>query len=78
MLPSRFLSRHVAGAALSCLVVAAPRVTPAQMYSPPSAPVVVSTAWLAEHLKDPKLVLLHVAGDEHRYAIYVGTSMRPQ
>lgn len=66
MLPSRFLSRHVAGAALSCLVVAAPRVTPAQMYSPPSAPVVVSTAWLAQHLKDPKLVLLHV-GEKSEY-----------
>lgn len=66
MLPSPFLSRHVAGAALSCLVVAAPRVTPAQMYAPPSAPVVVSTTWLAQHLKDPKLVLLHV-GEKREY-----------
>ena len=60
MLPSHCLSRHLAGAALSCMIVAAPRVTPAQMYAPPSAPVVVSTEWLARHLKDPNLVLLHV------------------
>src|SRR4026208_261128 len=60
MLPSRFLPRHLAGAALACTVVAAPRTTPAQMYVPPSAPIVVSTDWLAKHLKDPNLVLLHV------------------
>lgn len=66
MLPSRFLSRHLAGAALSCVVLAAPRVTPAQMFAPPSAPVVVSTTWLAENLKDPNLVLLHV-GDRAEY-----------
>jgi thiosulfate/3-mercaptopyruvate sulfurtransferase len=66
MLPSRFLSRHVAGAALSCAVLAAPRVTPAQMYAPPSAPVVVSTDWLAQHLNDPNLVLLHV-GNRKEY-----------
>ena len=66
MLPSRFLSRHLAGAALSCTVVAAPRVMPAQMYAPPSAPVVVSTEWLAAHLKDPNLVLLHV-GQQKEY-----------
>ena len=66
MLPSRFLSRHLAGAALSCMVVAAPRAMPAQMYAPPSAPVVVSTSWLAEHLKDPHLVLLHV-GEQKEY-----------
>ena len=66
MLPSRFLSRHVAGAALSCAVLATPRVTPAQMYAPPSAPVVVSTDWLAKHLNDPNLVLLHV-GNRKEY-----------
>jgi thiosulfate/3-mercaptopyruvate sulfurtransferase len=66
MLPSRFLSRHVAGAALSCVVLAAPRATPAQMFAPASAPVVVSTTWLAENLKDPNLVLLHV-GDRKEY-----------
>jgi thiosulfate/3-mercaptopyruvate sulfurtransferase len=66
MLPSRFLARHVAGAALSCVVLAAPRATPAQMFAPPSAPVVVSTTWLAENLKDPNLVLLHV-GDRAEY-----------
>jgi thiosulfate/3-mercaptopyruvate sulfurtransferase len=66
MLPSRFLSRHVAGAALSCVVLAAPRATPAQMYAAPSAPVVVSTDWLAKHLNDPNLVLLHV-GNRKEY-----------
>ena len=66
MLPSRFLSRHLAGAALSCVVLTAPRVTPAQMFAPPTAPVVVSTGWLAENLKDPNLVLLHV-GDRAEY-----------
>jgi thiosulfate/3-mercaptopyruvate sulfurtransferase len=66
MLPSRFLARHVAGAALSCVVLAAPRATPAQMFAPPSAPVVVSTTWLAENLKDPNLVLLPV-GDRAEY-----------
>ena len=66
MLPSRSLPRHLAGAALSCMVVAAPRATRAQMYAPPSAPVVVSTEWLAGHLKDPNLVLLHV-GEKKEY-----------
>jgi thiosulfate/3-mercaptopyruvate sulfurtransferase len=66
MLPSRFLSHHLAGAALSCVVVAAPSASPAQMYAPPSAPVTVSTAWLAAHLKDPNLVLLHV-GNRKEY-----------
>jgi thiosulfate/3-mercaptopyruvate sulfurtransferase len=66
MLPSRFLPRHLAGAALACTVVAAPRTTPAQMYAPPSAPIVVSTDWLAKHLKDPNLVLLHV-GNRKEY-----------
>jgi len=66
MLPSRFVSRRLAGAALSCIVVAAPRATSAQMYAPPSAPVVVTTEWLAAHLKDPNLVLLHV-GQQKEY-----------
>jgi thiosulfate/3-mercaptopyruvate sulfurtransferase len=65
MLPSRFLSRHVAGAALSCAVLAAPRATPAQM-SAPSAPVTVSTDWLGKHLNDPNIVLLHV-GNRKEY-----------
>jgi len=66
MLPPRFLSRHVAGAALSCAVLAAPRVTPAQMSAPPSAPVTVSTDWLSKHLNDPNIVLLHV-GNRKEY-----------
>jgi thiosulfate/3-mercaptopyruvate sulfurtransferase len=32
----------------------------------PRAAITVSTAWLAEHLKDPDLVLLHV-GDPYEY-----------
>ena len=64
MLPSRFVPRYLAGAALACLAVAAPRATPAQMYAPPSAPIVVSTDWLAKHLKDPNLVLLHVGAQK--------------
>jgi thiosulfate/3-mercaptopyruvate sulfurtransferase len=64
MLPSRFVPRYLAGAALACVVVAAPRATPAQMYAPPSAPIVVSTDWLAKHLKDPNLVLLHVGAQK--------------
>jgi thiosulfate/3-mercaptopyruvate sulfurtransferase len=66
VLPSRFLSRQLAGALLSCVAVAAPRATPAQMSAPPTAPVVVSTEWLAGHLKDPNLVLLHV-GEQKEY-----------
>jgi thiosulfate/3-mercaptopyruvate sulfurtransferase len=66
MLPSRFSPRLLAGAALSCMVIAATRSTPAQMYAPPTAPVVVSTDWLAKHLRDPNLVLLHV-GEKKEY-----------
>ena len=33
---------------------------------PAAVPLVVSPAWLSAHLKDPKLVLLHV-GDEEAY-----------
>jgi thiosulfate/3-mercaptopyruvate sulfurtransferase len=66
MLPTRSLPPHLAAAALSCMVLAPPRATPAQMYAPPSAPVVVSTEWLAKHLNDPKLVLLHV-GERKEY-----------
>jgi thiosulfate/3-mercaptopyruvate sulfurtransferase len=38
----------------------------AQMYLPPVAPVTLSTTWLAAHLKDPDLVLLHV-GERSEY-----------
>ena len=64
MQPSRFLSLRIA-VALSC-TTAAPRAMPAQMALAPSAPVVVSTEWLAGHLKDPNLVLLHV-GEKSEY-----------
>ena len=66
MQSSRFVPRHLAGLALSCMVVAATRTTPAQMYAPPTAPVVVSTEWLARHVNDPNLVLLHV-GEKKEY-----------
>ena len=33
---------------------------------PAAVPLVVSPAWLAAHLKDPKLVLLHI-GDEEAF-----------
>jgi thiosulfate/3-mercaptopyruvate sulfurtransferase len=36
------------------------------MYAPPTAPVVVSTDWLAKHMNDPNLVLLHV-GNRKEY-----------
>jgi thiosulfate/3-mercaptopyruvate sulfurtransferase len=57
--------RHLASAMLSCAVLAGPSAT-AQMYVAPSAPVTVSTTWLAEHLKSPNLVLLHV-GERAEY-----------
>jgi len=66
MQPFPLFSRHIAGALLSCAVVAAPSAMPAQMALAPSAPVVVSTEWLAKHLKDPDLVLLHV-GEKAEY-----------
>lgn len=55
-------------AALACAVLsfAASRAATAQMYVPAAAPVTVSTTWLAEHLKDPNVVLLHV-GDRKGY-----------
>ena len=63
---SRLLSRHVARAALACAALAAPRAVAAQMALAPTAPVVVSTEWVARHLKDPELVLLHV-GEKAEY-----------
>ncbi len=66
MLPSRPLLGHIAGALLGCALAALPRALPAQMALAPSAPVVVSTEWLAGHLKDPNLVLLHV-GEKSEY-----------
>ena len=65
MQPSRFLSLRMAAVALFC-APAAPRAIPAQMAFAPSAPVVVSTEWLAKHLEDPNLVLLHV-GEKAEY-----------
>ena len=66
MRPS-FPQRHLA-AALACAVLSLPvsRAATAQMYVPAAAPVTVSTTWLAEHLKDQNLVLLHV-GDRKEY-----------
>jgi thiosulfate/3-mercaptopyruvate sulfurtransferase len=58
--------RHLA-AALACAVFSLPLpCATAQMLVPAAAPVTVSTVWLAEHLRDPNLVLLHV-GDRKEY-----------
>jgi thiosulfate/3-mercaptopyruvate sulfurtransferase len=65
MRPSCNLSLRLAALALLC-AAAAPRTMPAQMAVAPSAPVVVSTEWLARHLKDPGLVLIHV-GEKAEY-----------
>ena len=66
MRPS-FPPRHLA-AALACALFSlnVPRTTTAQMMVPAAAPVTVSTSWLADHLRDPNLVLLHV-GDRKEY-----------
>jgi thiosulfate/3-mercaptopyruvate sulfurtransferase len=63
-----FLPPRPLAAALACAAFSlnAPRTTTAQMMMPVAAPVTVSTQWLAEHLKDPNLVLLHV-GDRKEY-----------
>ena len=66
MHPSRFLARPLACAAIACATIAAPHALAAQMALPASIPVVVSTEWLARHLKDPNLVLLHV-GEKAEY-----------
>jgi thiosulfate/3-mercaptopyruvate sulfurtransferase len=55
----RSLALH-AVAWLACATLATPLPACAQMSIEPAAPVTVSTAWLAENLKDPNLVLLHV------------------
>jgi thiosulfate/3-mercaptopyruvate sulfurtransferase len=47
-----------------CGLAVVGRTTAAQ--SDPRAPLLVSTEWLAQHLKDPNLVLLHV-GDGETY-----------
>jgi thiosulfate/3-mercaptopyruvate sulfurtransferase len=64
----RFISQRHLAAALACAVLSLPlpRATTAQMLVPVGAPVTVSTTWLAEHLRDPNLVLLHV-GDRKEY-----------
>ena len=51
-------SRCIAGAALCCAPFLAPVAARAQAPAP-GAPL-TTTAWLASHLKDPDLVLLHV------------------
>jgi thiosulfate/3-mercaptopyruvate sulfurtransferase len=55
---------------LMALVAAACRVVPATAAEGTSAPapVLVSTAWLAEHLSEPSLVVLHVASLRRDYA----------
>src|SRR5687768_10846115 len=50
--------RRFAFAALALLLAAAPLAAQTS-----ANPVVVSTAWLADHLRDPGLVILHVGSD---------------
>ncbi len=58
----------IAGAALATLLaLGATTMIPAGIAAPPPRPdPFVTTSWLAGHLNDPDLVLLHV-GDETRY-----------
>ena len=56
------VSRHVRIALAAALVAAAPAVA-----ASPRPQLLVSTAWLAEHLADPNLVLIHV-GPKDEYA----------
>jgi thiosulfate/3-mercaptopyruvate sulfurtransferase len=48
------------------LTIAAARAAVARPDQTPAQPVMVSTSWLAEHLRDPSLVLLH-AGTQAAY-----------
>jgi thiosulfate/3-mercaptopyruvate sulfurtransferase len=58
MIPTRFV---IAVAAVTSLAA-----SPAQAQRNPRAELTVTPAWLAQHLKDPDLVLLHV-GDRAEY-----------
>jgi thiosulfate/3-mercaptopyruvate sulfurtransferase len=60
------IPRGLAGLALLAAATTTSGAASAQMYVAPSAPVTVTTAWLAANLKDPNLVLLHV-GDRAEY-----------
>jgi thiosulfate/3-mercaptopyruvate sulfurtransferase len=63
LLPQRHLAATLACALLSIHI---PRTMTAQKAAFVATPPTVSTAWLAEHLRDPNLVLLHV-GDRKGY-----------
>jgi thiosulfate/3-mercaptopyruvate sulfurtransferase len=58
MIPTRFVIAAAAAASLAA--------SPAQAQRNPRAELTVTPAWLAQHLKDPDLVLLHV-GDRAEY-----------
>jgi thiosulfate/3-mercaptopyruvate sulfurtransferase len=62
------LSPRRLAAALACAAfsISVPHAADAQTRVAAAAPVTVSTIWLAEHLRDPNLVLLHV-GDRKEY-----------
>lgn len=67
--------RPVAGTVLAAtlalgLAVQAPAERPASAAGP-LAPMLVSSAWLATHLKDPNLVLLHVGRPEGYKAAHI-------
>lgn len=54
--------------AIAVLATAVQAAKPAPVAAPPRETLVVSTSWLAQHLKDPDLVLLHV-GDKAEYEV---------
>lgn len=58
-------SRALAGAALAFLAF-----LPGAAAAPPRAAMLVSTAWLAQHLRDPDLVILQI-GPEQGYARHI-------
>jgi thiosulfate/3-mercaptopyruvate sulfurtransferase len=59
-----YAHRRLIAAALALSITTAPSTATAQRS--PRAELTVSSAWLAEHLKDPDLVLLHV-GEKPEY-----------
>jgi thiosulfate/3-mercaptopyruvate sulfurtransferase len=62
-----FSPRHAGRVIHAALLLAAIAIGPAHARSQPTgAPLTVSTTWLAEHLKDPNVVLLHV-GERAEY-----------
>lgn len=64
---TRALARHVLAAAVGASLIAPIHVeAQAQRTTTTAAPLTIDAKWLAEHLRDPKLVLLHV-GEKGEY-----------